>query len=109
MKRLSHFLVGITYTVCTLAGESRDIPFEHMLGGGHSGIGHAAIFFIRAGYEFEEFWAAHHASDSEPPPVPDVDFEKYSVVAFLAGPHSLPDIQSRSLESANLPTRSRST
>ena len=57
MKRLSHFLLGIAYTVCALAGESRDIPFEHMLEGDHSRIGHAAIFYIRAGYEFEEFWA----------------------------------------------------
>jgi hypothetical protein len=65
------------------AAEPRELAFEVLVTGTGSRIDHTAIFYVRGEHEWQEFWSSHRGDDLADRPA--VDFDKNSVIGFLAG------------------------
>jgi hypothetical protein len=83
VKRLWTIVVLMIFGAVTYASEPPELTFEVLLAGTRSRIDHTAIFYIRGENEWQEFWSSHRGDDLEDRPA--VDFDKHSIIGFLAG------------------------
>lgn len=68
-----------------ITDKTKTIEFTTIEQGDFSGINKGFQNLITDSENWQDFWQQHKSTEQPPPPVPDVDFTKYQVVAVFAG------------------------
>lgn len=81
-------LIAVMLCACSigaLGGEGQELPFESVNRGYQSGVMHATIVEVHDRSAWEELWNTHNNGDFSATAAPDIDFERYLVVAVYLG------------------------
>jgi hypothetical protein len=90
MKRTALLLVAIFLGTASQLSSApgKEIPFETVLQGTHSGISDPMHKLIRSEKEWKELWAKHTRGSTPVPPAPKIDFSKKDLIMVVAGTRS---------------------
>jgi len=80
---LDHSLIEVAAQARTKSPSS--IPFQTVARGSRSGIGEPLQTVVRSQPEWQALWQKHVSSQSNPPPLPVVDFSNEIVAAVFIG------------------------
>ena len=84
MKRLLLFILPLM-AACTTTSYSQELEFHTVAKGPASGIQKRQQVVIQSPSEWVSFWAAHVSNHDPSPKLPDVDFQKKSVIGIFMG------------------------